>query len=48
MFKPEIKWIVKKYTFWDISSCGSDCYMLHVDFFLGLFFDPEDKRGKYI
>jgi hypothetical protein len=47
MFKLEIKWIVESYIFWDITSCSSDCYLLHVDFFLGVFFDPAGKRGMF-
>jgi hypothetical protein len=32
--------------FWDLTPCSkqrSACYLLHIGFLLGLFFDPEDE-----
>lgn len=38
--------VIKKFIFRYIMSCireaSSDCYLIHTNFLLGLFFDPED------
>jgi hypothetical protein len=37
--------VMKGSIFWDIT--GSACYLLHTDFLLGLFFNPEDGGDMF-
>jgi hypothetical protein len=39
---------LKSSVFWDITPCGSACYLLFASFLLGLFFDPEDGGDIFL
>jgi hypothetical protein len=46
--------VMKSSIFWDITPCSlskvnrSACYLLHVGFLFGLFFDPEDGGNMFL
>jgi hypothetical protein len=40
--------IIIRSIFWDIKQAELPCYLLHADFFLGPFFDPEDGGDVFL